>query len=61
MKINKLVIGIVVIALSALLLANAVLTYLDPSNAIFSQTIVNIIFAFVLIILAADYFNEAKE
>ncbi len=60
MKINKLVIGLVVIAFSALLLANAVLTYLDPSNAIFSQTVVNIIIAFVLIVLAADYFNEAK-
>jgi hypothetical protein len=61
MKINKLVIGLTVIALSALLLANAVLTYLDPNSAIFSQTIVNIIIAFVLIILAADYFNEARE
>jgi hypothetical protein len=60
MKINKLVIGLVVIAFSALLLANAVLNYLDPSNAIFSQTVVNIIIAFVLIVLAADYFNEAK-
>jgi uncharacterized membrane protein len=61
MKISKLVVGILVIALSALLLASAVLTYLDPTNALFSQTVVNIIIALVLIILAADYFNEAKE
>lgn len=61
MKINKLVTGILVIVLAALLLANAVITIVDPSSQIFTQNAINIIVAVVLIILAASYFNEAKE
>jgi hypothetical protein len=61
MKLGKLIVGILVIALAALLLANAVITNVDPANQIFSQNVVNIIISLVLIILAAEYFSEAKK
>jgi hypothetical protein len=33
---------------------------MDPSNQLFSQNIVNFMIAFVSIVLAAEYLNEAK-
>jgi sterol desaturase/sphingolipid hydroxylase (fatty acid hydroxylase superfamily) len=61
MKISILIVGILVIVLAALLLANAVLNIVDPSNLLFSQNVVNLTISVVLIILAAEYFNESKQ
>jgi hypothetical protein len=61
MKIDKLVVGLIVLVLAALLLANGVLMIIDPNSQIFRQDAVNIIVAFVLVVLAGSYFNEAKE
>ena len=61
MKIDKLVVGLVVLVLAALLLANGVLIMVSPGTQLFSQDIVNIIVGFVLVVLAGAYFNEAKE
>ena len=49
------------LVLAALLLANGVLMIIDPNSQIFRQDAVNIIVAFVLVVLAGSYFNEAKE
>ncbi len=61
MKISKIVVGLIVVVLAALLLANAVLMYLDPSVLFLSQNAVNFMIAFVLIVLAADYFRQVKD
>jgi uncharacterized membrane protein len=61
MKIDKLVVGLIVIVLAALLLANGVLTFVDPNSQLFAQNAINIIVAFVLVVLAGSYFNEAKQ
>jgi hypothetical protein len=61
MKIDKLVVGLIVIVLAALLLANGIITVVDPSSQLFAQNAVNIIVAFVLVVLAGSYFNEAKQ
>ena len=61
MKIDKLVVGLIVLVLAALLLANGVLMIIDPNSQIFGQDAVNISVAFVLVVLAGSYFNEAKE
>jgi hypothetical protein len=61
MKIDKLVVGLIVLVLAALLLANAVLIIVDPSTQIFGQDAVNIIVALVLVVLAGSYFKEMQE
>ena len=61
MKIDKLVTGLIVIVLAALLLANGIITIVEPSSQMFGQDVVNIIVAFVLVVLAGSYFNEAKQ
>jgi hypothetical protein len=61
MKIDKLVVGLIVIVLAALLLANGIITVVDPISQLFAQNAVNIIVAFVLVVLAGSYFNEAKQ
>jgi hypothetical protein len=61
MKIDKLVVGLIVLVLAALLLANAVLIIVDPSTHIFGQDAVNIIVALVLVVLAGSYFKEMQE
>jgi hypothetical protein len=61
MKIDKLVVGLIVLVLAALLLANGVLMIVDPNSQILGQDAINIIVAFVLVVLAGSYFNEAKE
>jgi len=61
MKIDKLVEGLIVIVFAALLLANGIIFFVDPSSQIFSQEAVNVIVAFVLVVLAAGYFKEAQE
>jgi hypothetical protein len=47
--------------LAELLLANGVLTFVDPNSQLFAQNAINIIVAFVLVVLAGSYFNEAKQ
>ena len=54
MKIDKLVVGLIVLVLAALMIV-------DPNSQIFGQDAVNIIVAFVLVVLAGSFFNEAKE
>jgi uncharacterized membrane protein len=61
MKIDKLIVGLIVIVLAALLLANGVITFVDPNSQLFAQNAVNVIVAFVLVVLAASYFKETKE
>ncbi|MDG6223527.1 MAG: hypothetical protein QCH99_09750 [Candidatus Bathyarchaeota archaeon] len=46
---------------AALLLANGIIMVVDPESQIFSQEVINIIIGFVLVVLAASYFNESKE
>ena len=60
MRIDKLVVGLIVIVLAALLLANSVLFFIGDTT-IFSQAIVNLFVGFVLVVLAGAYFKEAKE
>lgn len=61
MKIDKLFEGLIVIVLAASLLANVLIFFVDQSSQIFSQEVVNVILALVLVVLAALYFTEAKE
>jgi hypothetical protein len=61
MKIDKLVVGLIVIVLAALLLSNGIIFFVDPSSQYISQEAINVIVAFVLVVLAGAYFNEAKE
>jgi uncharacterized membrane protein len=61
MKIDKLVVGLIVLVLAALLLANGVLMFVDPNSQLFAQDAVNVIVAFVLVVLAGSYFKEVKE
>ena len=60
MRIDKLIVGLIVIVLAALLLANSVLFFIG-NTVIFSQTIVNLFVGFVLVVLAGAYFKEVKE
>ncbi len=61
MKIDKLMVGLIVIVLAALLLANGIIMYVEPNSQLFEQNTVNVIVAFVLVVLAGSYFNEAKD
>ena len=61
MKIDKLVIGLIVIVFAALLLANGIIFFVDQSSLLFSQEVVNLFVAFVLVVLAGAYFKESKE
>ncbi len=61
MKIDKLVVGLIVIVLAALLLANGIIFFVDPSGQFISQEAVNVMIAFVLVVLAGSFFNEAKQ
>ncbi|TRO52079.1 hypothetical protein E2P61_04575 [Candidatus Bathyarchaeota archaeon] len=61
MKIDKLVEGLIVIVLAALLLANAIIFFVDQTSQIFSQEVANLIVGFVLVVLAASFFKEANE
>jgi hypothetical protein len=61
MKINNLLVGLIVIVLAALLLADGIISYVDPSNQMFSLADVKGIVGVVLVVLAASYFRAAKE
>ncbi len=60
MRIDKLVVGLIVIVLAALLLADGVLFFIGQSN-LFSQEAANLFVGFVLVVLAGAYFKEAKD
>jgi uncharacterized integral membrane protein len=60
MKIDKLIVGLIVIVLAALLLANSVIFFVGQTT-MFSQDVVNLFVGFVLVVLAGAYFKEAKE
>ena len=61
MKIGRLVVRVVVIAFAALILADGVLSTLDPNSQLFSLNAAKGIVGFILIVLAASYFKEANE
>jgi hypothetical protein len=61
MKINNLLIAIIVAVLAALLLADGIISYADPSAQLFTVGDVKGIIGFVLLVLAASYLKAAKE
>lgn len=61
MKTPEFIVGLIVMVFAALLLANGIIMVVDPESQIFSQEVINIIIGFVLVVLAASYFNESKE
>ena len=61
MKINNFLIGIIVAVLAALLLADGVISFTDPSAQLFTLADVKGITGFVLIVLAATYLKAAKD
>ena len=61
MKTNSLVVGVLVIVIAALLLADGVLGYVDAGVQLFSLRGVKLAVGFVLVVLAAAYFQKAKE
>ena len=61
MKIDNLVAGLIVIAFAAILLADAILTTVDPASQLFSPNDVKGIVGMVLVVLAVLYFKAAKE
>ena len=61
MRINNLLVGLIVIVLASLLLADGVLSYVDPSSQLFSLADVKGIIGVVLVVLAASYFKAAKD
>ena len=61
MKIDNLVAGLIVIAVAALLLGDAILTTYDPASQVLSPNDVKGIVGMVLVVIAALYFIKAKE
>ena len=61
MKMDNLVAGLIVIAFAAILLADAILTTVDPASQLFSPNDVKGIVGMVLVVLAVLYFKAAKE
>ena len=61
MKIDNLVAGLIVIAFAAILLADAILTTIDPTSQLFSPNDVKGIVGMALVVLAALYFKKVKE
>lgn len=61
MRISNLVVGVIIVALAALLLADSIISYVDPSNQMFSLADVKGIVGIVLLVLAASYIKASKE
>ncbi|KYK24231.1 hypothetical protein AYK25_09830 [Thermoplasmatales archaeon SM1-50] len=61
MKIDNLVVGIIVIAVGALLLVDAILTTFNPAGQVLSANDVKGILGMVLVVIAAIYFKKARE
>jgi len=60
-KLFNLVVGVIVIAFAALLLTDGVISNVDPSDQLFSLAAVKGIVGFVLVVLAASYFQKIRE
>ena len=61
MKTDNLVAGLIVLAFAAILLADAILTTIDPASQLFSPNDVKGIVGMVLVVIAALYFKTAKK
>ena len=61
MKVGSLIVGIIVVVLAALLLADGIISFVDPSSQMFSLADVKGIVGVVLVVLAASYFRAARE
>ena len=61
MKIDNLVVGIIVIAVAALLLADAILTTYDPANQVLSPNDVKGIVGMVFLVLAGWFFYKTAK
>lgn len=61
MKINNLIIGIIIAVLAALLLADGIISYTNPSAQLFTIGDVKGIVGFVLLVLAATYLKASKD
>jgi len=60
MRTDKLVIGAIVLALAAILLADAILTTVDPASQMFTPNDVKGIVGMALVVVAASYFLKTK-
>ena len=60
MKTDNLVAGLIVIFFAAILLADAILTTVDPASQMFSPNDVKGIVGIVFVVLAALYFKKAR-
>jgi hypothetical protein len=61
MKTDNLVAGLIVIFFAAILLADAIISTVDPASQLFSPNDVKGIVGIVFVVLAAFYFKKAKE
>jgi uncharacterized membrane protein len=61
MKIDNLIVGLIVLAFAAILLADAILTTVDPASQLFSPNDVKGIVGMALVVLAATYFKKTRE
>ena len=60
MKIENLIAGLIVLAFAAILLADAILTTVDPASQMFTPNDVKGIVGMALVVLAATYFKKTK-
>ena len=60
MKTDNLVAGVIVIFFAAILLADAILTTVDPASQMFSPNDVKGIVGIVFVVLGAVYFKKAR-
>jgi hypothetical protein len=61
MKIDKLVLGIIIILFAALLIGDAILTTNNPASQILSPNDVKGVVGMVLLVLAGFYFYKATK
>jgi len=61
MKIDNLVVGIIVIAVAALLLADAILTTYTPASQVLSPNDVKGVVGMVFVVLAAWFFYKTAK
>jgi hypothetical protein len=61
MKIPNLVVGVLVVVIAAVLLADGVLGYVDVAAQFITLRGVKLAVGFVLLVLAASYLQKTKE
>ncbi len=61
MNFNSLVVGIVMAVLAALLLADGIITYVDPNSQMFSLADLKGVVGVALVVLAASFIKASKE